>query len=86
MEAVIQRTCNAKGKRKGQTIINKILNRILKIAQHLTHGLRKGKQFLSPHNDTRHVTASSRGYVISTNMSGMTFNVVVRHSFMLILI
>ena len=34
MEAVIRRTGNAKGKRKGQAIINKILNRKLKIAQH----------------------------------------------------
>jgi hypothetical protein len=34
MEAVNQRKCNAKGKRKGQTIINKILSRKLKIAQH----------------------------------------------------
>ena len=40
----------------------------------------------SRYHDTENNQTSSRGYVISTNMSGMTFNVVVRHSFILILI
>jgi hypothetical protein len=40
----------------------------------------------SRYHDTENNQTSSRGYVISTNMSGMTFNVAVRHSFMLILI
>lgn len=38
----------------------------------------------SRYHDTENDQTSSRGYVISTNMSGMTFN--VSRSFMLILI
>lgn len=37
----------------------------------------------SRYQDTENDQISSRGYVISTNMSGITFNVAVSRSFML---